>query len=192
MARPERKHDQEPTAFDDLRVWLQQVEEIGQLERISGAHWDLEVGALNEIVCERSPTPPALLFENVAGHTGQGRVLANMMETMERTALTLGLPLDLSTMNSSPAAHRLAGRARGAPRSATGPVMENRKTARYNILDIPVPRCHSGEAGATSDRAPGGHAGSETARENVGCYVSWSRVGQAGALHLPGQHGRCT
>ena len=98
MARPQRKQDPELTPFDDLRTWLRQVEEIGQLERISGAHWDLEVGALNEIICERLPAPPALLFENIAGHQGEGRVLANMMETMERTALTLNLPLGLSTM----------------------------------------------------------------------------------------------
>ena len=195
MARPERKHDQEPTAFDDLRVWLQQVEEIGQLERISGAHWDLEVGALNEIVCERSPTPPALLFENVAGHKGQGRVLANMMETMERTALTLGLPLDLSTIEVIDRLRtRLASLVPVEPRVLpTGPVMENRKTGKdIDILDIPVPRWHSGDGGRylgtahlVVTRDP------ETGEENVGCYRVMVHEGDKLALYIsPGKHGR--
>ena len=195
MARPERKHDQEPTAFDDLRVWLRQVEEIGQLERISGAHWDLEVGALNEIVCERSPTPPALLFENVAGHTGQGRVLANMMETMERTALTLGLPLDLSTIEVIDRLRtRLGKLVPVEPRVLpTGPVMENRKTGKdINILDIPVPRWHSGDGGRylgtahlVVTRDP------ETGEENVGCYRVMVHESDKLALYIsPGKHGR--
>ncbi len=31
----------------DLRAWLDDVEKLGQLERIAGAHCDLEIGALN-------------------------------------------------------------------------------------------------------------------------------------------------
>ena len=53
MAKPQKKQDQQLTAFDDLRAWMQQVDEIGQLEHVKGAHWDLEIGALNEIICER-------------------------------------------------------------------------------------------------------------------------------------------
>ena len=195
MARPQRKQDQELTPFDDLRVWLRQVEEIGQLERISGAHWDLEVGALNEIICERLPAPPALLFENVAGHQGEGRVLANMMETMERTALTLNLPLDLSTMEVIDRLRtRLGKLVPVEPRVVpTGPVMENRKTGKdINILAIPVPRWHSGDGGRylgtahlVVTRDP------ETGLENVGCYRVMVHESDKLALYIsPGKHGR--
>ena len=30
----------------DLRDWLKEVKRLEQLEQISGAHWDLELGAL--------------------------------------------------------------------------------------------------------------------------------------------------
>ena len=195
MARPQHKQDSELTQFDDLRTWLGQVEEIGQLERISGAHWDLEVGALNEIICERLPAPPALLFENVAGHQGEGRVLANMMETMERTALTLNLPLGLSTMEVIDRLRtRLGNLVPVEPRVVpTGPVMENRKTGKdINILEIPVPRWHSGDGGRylgtahlVVTRDP------ETGLENVGCYRVMVHESDKLALYIsPGKHGR--
>ena len=46
----------------DLRDWLKEVKRLEQLETISGAHWDLELGALTEIILERIATPPAVLF----------------------------------------------------------------------------------------------------------------------------------
>jgi 3-polyprenyl-4-hydroxybenzoate decarboxylase len=79
----------------DLRDWLKDVKQLEQLEQISGAHWDLEIGALTEIILERMAAPPAVVFDNVPGFDPQRRVLANMIETLERTALTLNLPLDL-------------------------------------------------------------------------------------------------
>ena len=195
MARPRRRQAPELTPFDDLRAWLGQVEGIGQLERVSGAHWDLEIGALNEIVCERLPAPPALLFDRVAGHRGDGRVLVNMMETMERTALTLDLPLDLSTIE---VIHRLRTRlGRLAPVEPrvldTGPVLENRRTGKdIDILDIPVPRWHSGDGGRylgtahlVVTRDP------ETGAENVGCYRVMVHEPDKVALYIsPGKHGR--
>src|SRR6185295_15043605 len=79
----------------DLRDWLKDVKRLEQLEQISGAHWDLELGALTEIILERISTPPAVVFDNVPGFDPNRRVLVNMLETLERTALTLNLPLDL-------------------------------------------------------------------------------------------------
>jgi len=195
MAKPQKKSDEGWTTFDDLRSWIQQVEEIGQLEHVSGAHWDLEIGALNEIICERMPAPPALMFENVAGHKGTGRVLANMMETMERTALTLNLPFDLSTIQ---VVDRLRERLRNLvpvePRVlSSGPVMENQKTGKdVNILDIPVPRWHAGDGGRylgtahlVVTRDP------ETGSENVGCYRVMVHDENKIALYIsPGKHGR--
>src|ERR687891_1678493 len=94
MAKPEVKTNEAANAFD-LRDWLDGVEALGQLERISGAHWDLEIGALTEIILERLSSPPAVLFDQVPGYDPNRRVLANMLETLERTALTLNLSTDL-------------------------------------------------------------------------------------------------
>ena len=76
----------------DLRTWLKEVEDLGQLERIAGAHWDLEIGALTEIILERLSSPPALVFEKAPGYLPARRILVNMLETVERTALTVNLP----------------------------------------------------------------------------------------------------
>ena len=82
----------------DLRDWLKEVKRLEQLEQIAGADWNLEIGALTEIILERIATPPAVIFERVPGFDPGRRVLVNMLETLERTALTLGLPLDLKTI----------------------------------------------------------------------------------------------
>src|ERR1043165_3674365 len=89
-----------PTVNDscDLRDWLKEVKRLEQLEQISGADWNLEIGALTEIILERIATPPAVLFDQVPGFDPNRRVLANMLETLERTALTLNLPLELKTI----------------------------------------------------------------------------------------------
>ncbi|HZH84894.1 MAG TPA: hypothetical protein VFD87_17225, partial [Phototrophicaceae bacterium] len=111
----------------DLRDWLKEVKRLEQLEQISGAHWDLEIGALTEIILERIATPPAVIFDNVPGFDPKRRVLANMLETLERTALTLNLPLDLKTI---PLIDALRARLRAmqpikANLVSTGPVFEN-------------------------------------------------------------------
>ena len=97
MAKPEVKTNDATNACD-LRDWLDGVQKLGQLEHISGAHWDLEIGALTEIILERLSSPPAVMFESVPGYDPNRRVLANMLETLERTALTLNLSTDLKTI----------------------------------------------------------------------------------------------
>ena len=59
----------------DLRDWLKDVKKLEQLEQISGAHWDLEIGALTEIILERISTPPAVIFDQVPGFDPNRRVL---------------------------------------------------------------------------------------------------------------------
>ena len=51
----------------DLRAFLQEVDKIGELRRISGIPWDKDMGGLVEMILERSKNPPALLFDKVPG-----------------------------------------------------------------------------------------------------------------------------
>lgn len=134
----------------DLRDWLKTVEVTGQLEKISGAHWDLELGALTEIILERMSTPPAIMFDAVPGYEPNRRVLANMLETLERTALTLNLPIDLKTI---PLIDALRARLRALQPIkpnvvSTGAVMENvERGDQVDLLKFPVPRWHEGDGG---------------------------------------------
>jgi hypothetical protein len=41
----------------DLRAFLANVRAEGELQKISGAHWNLEIGALTELFAEKTPAP---------------------------------------------------------------------------------------------------------------------------------------
>src|SRR5215510_7563178 len=123
---------------------------MGQLERISGADWDLEIGALTEIILERLASPPAVIFDGVPGYAPNRRVLANMLETIERTALTLNLPADLKTIQLIDALRaKLRALQPIKPTIlSTGPVMENiERGDQIELLKFPVPRWHEGDGG---------------------------------------------
>ena len=179
----------------DLRTWLSEVERLGQLETLSGVHWDLEIGALNELILEQLPAPPALLFDEVPGYPRGRRVLANMLETVERTALTLNLPADLPTI---PFINALRAKLREAKpisprRVSSGPVLENSQEGnKVDLLQFPTPRWHEGDGGRylgtallVVTRDP------DTGMENVGCYRVMLQDKDKLGLHMsPGKHGR--
>ena len=53
-----------PRPYEDVRQWLELVESMGELKRIDGADWDLEIGTMAELIYrERTGTIPALLFD---------------------------------------------------------------------------------------------------------------------------------
>src|SRR5207247_8660264 len=155
MAKPEAKTNETANACD-RRCWLDGVETLGQLERISGAHWDLEIGALTEIILERLSSPPAVMFYVVPGYDPDRRVLANMLETLERTALALNLPTDLKTI-------LLIDTLRAKLRDlqlikpaivSTGPVMENvERGDAIDLLKLPVTRWNAGDDGRYQSKA---------------------------------------
>src|SRR5215211_8499181 len=76
-----------PRVANDLRAWLARVEALGQLKRLEGAHWDLELGGIAELM-HRRPKPSALLFDAIPGYPRGHRVLTNMLGTVERLAVT--------------------------------------------------------------------------------------------------------
>src|SRR5258707_15769015 len=78
----------------DLRVFLTEVKAAGELEEISGAHWNLELGALTELFAEQTPTP-ALLFDNIPDYPKGRRGLSNVLFLPLRQSLALGVSSDL-------------------------------------------------------------------------------------------------
>ena len=82
-------------AYRGLRQWLEQVEKMGELLRVNGAHWDAEMGAITHMLTEKSSgTAPAILFDDIPGYAKGFRTLYGHFSTVRRVALTLGLPLD--------------------------------------------------------------------------------------------------
>jgi UbiD family decarboxylase len=75
----------------DLRIWLADVDQIGQLMSVDGVNWDLELSTLTEIINERSKNRPALLFDGIKDYAMGYRVAANLVSSVDRLALTLGM-----------------------------------------------------------------------------------------------------
>ena len=78
---------------EDLREFIKRAEEAGEIVRIKGADWKLEMGTLGEIVNHARPEPPALLFEDVPGYPKGMRLISGATNSSKRLAITLGLPV---------------------------------------------------------------------------------------------------
>src|SRR5262249_34949009 len=78
----------------DLREFIARVEEQGELLRIPGVDWNLEMGALAEAVYQGAKdNPPAILFEDIPGYPKGFRVLSGATNSSKRLAITLGFPV---------------------------------------------------------------------------------------------------
>lgn len=78
--------------FPDLRTFIEGTSKIGELKKIDGAHWDLEIGCLTELMAEQDG--PLLLFDNIPGYPKGFRIATNVLASARRFALALGLPHD--------------------------------------------------------------------------------------------------
>ncbi|MFC1869720.1 UbiD family decarboxylase [Chloroflexota bacterium] len=76
----------------DLREFIEKVKEIGELKVITGADWDLEIGAITELEASKTGSR-LLLFDEIKGYQAGYRVVSNLFTSPKRMALALGLPL---------------------------------------------------------------------------------------------------
>ena len=82
----------------DLRDFLAAVEEGGQLEKVNGAHWDKEMGAVVEVLYrERVEKAKAVLFDEVPGYKKGFRCLYGMLASPLRLAIACGMDTELAT-----------------------------------------------------------------------------------------------
>ena len=77
----------------DLRNWLEDVEKHGELKKISGVPWDLEMSGIYEIIAKELAGPkPVVMFEDIPGCAKGFRTLFGQFGSPRRVAKTLGLP----------------------------------------------------------------------------------------------------
>src|SRR5437016_8791221 len=76
----------------DLRPWLAQVNELGELKDVRGADWNLELGAISELNVKKD-LPPALLFDEIKGYAKGFRVLTCTTSSPARLSSLLRLPI---------------------------------------------------------------------------------------------------
>lgn len=156
-------------AYRDLREWLTQVEEAGELVRLEGVHWDLEASA----VC--SQTEKAVLFDKFPGYPPGYRLLGRgRREGLKRFFITAGWSSDLRGVALTRAWKERLKEFKPAPPTtvAEGPIKENIfRGSEVNALKFPAPRAFDREGG----RYIGTHhtvitRDPETGRVNLGTY----------------------
>src|SRR3972149_6841995 len=78
--------------YDGLRDWLVKVGELGELRTLEDVDWNLEMGAIVDVLYrEHPPYPPALIFDKIKGHADGYRTLFGHFASPRRIALTLGV-----------------------------------------------------------------------------------------------------
>ena len=73
-----------------LRNWLSAVEDIGELKTIKGAEPKEEIGGIVDLY-QRKMGNPAVMFDEVPGFPKGHRVLANILTSVPRINVALGL-----------------------------------------------------------------------------------------------------
>ena len=84
--------------YQDLREFIERVDELGALRRIEGADPRHEIGGITEVAAGRAHCP-ALLFDAIKGFPRGYRIFTNATVSPQRAALALGIdpvlrPLD--------------------------------------------------------------------------------------------------
>src|SRR4029434_7947960 len=134
----------------DLREFVARTEEAGELLRVQGAQWKLEMGTLAEIVNHARPEPPAILFEDVPGYPRGMRLLSGATNSSKRLAITLGLPVPNNPLDVVRAYRDRMKIHRPIPPKtvARGPVLENvDRDGHVDVLKFPVPLLHEHDGG---------------------------------------------
>src|SRR3954451_22387363 len=104
MAKREEKMTQSTSKrpIQDLREWLERVEQMGDLVRVKDAvSCEEEMSAIGYLVAKQKPSP-AILFDNIKGYEKspfKARSLWNILgPSLQRIALTLEEPVDTPTV----------------------------------------------------------------------------------------------
>ena len=81
---------------EDLRQFISLLQERGEVRVVKGADWDLEIGAINEMMAERRG--PALLFDQIKGYPPGFRIATNILHRADFQKIAFGIPEELSNL----------------------------------------------------------------------------------------------
>ncbi len=84
-----------------LRDLIDEAQRMGELVSVNGADWNLEVGALVEMVCQsaREGKAPALLFDKIKDYPEGFRIFSGGTNSTRRLAYALGFPEPSNAMD---------------------------------------------------------------------------------------------
>jgi UbiD family decarboxylase len=147
-----RSNTQTEPPYGDLRDLMGRIDSMGELLKIDGADWDLEVGGLLDMIYHaEASNPPALLFDNIKGYPKGFRISAGSTNSPRRFALIMGLPEPKHPMEAVAAfCDRLRSDFKPIPARVVkdAPVLENiQRDDDVDILKFPVPKLHELDGG---------------------------------------------
>jgi UbiD family decarboxylase len=134
--------------YQDLRDWLEELDKVGELKKVDGAHWDREIGAISELMAEKNG--PALLFDKIPDYPEGFRVLSNCFQSDVRTASVLGVPEDLSGVAMVDAWRKKMKELKPIPpvEVKDGPIKQNILTGNdVDLFKLPTPVWHEHDGG---------------------------------------------
>lgn len=132
----------------ELRGVLGALEAAGELRTVDGADWDLELGAITELMALRDG--PALLFDTIKGYPAGQRVLSNLLNSPRRVALLVGLAADAHPLDVvRELRHRLSSIRQIDPiEVAHSPVQEEvHDGSEVDLWEFASPRWHEHDGG---------------------------------------------
>ncbi|HZD57803.1 MAG TPA: UbiD family decarboxylase [Anaerolineales bacterium] len=135
--------------YEDLRDWLSQVEEMGELRRVHGATLDEDVGRITEML-QHTDDAPAALLGGFEGYPPGFRILVNALSKRSRIALTLGLPADIGAFELMDRWMKLNDQVEPVPVRYVdeGPILENVMTGgEVDVTVFPTPLWHELDGG---------------------------------------------
>ena len=178
----------------DLRDWLDGVAAIGELTTITGAEHREEIGGLVDVF-QRRMGNPAVMFDEIPGFPKGRRVVANLLTSVPRINVALGLAPETSEMELIRWWRGYMGDAPvHAPRAVNGgPLLDNVSAGEaVDIGAIPAPKWHEHDGGhfiGTGCMVVMKDPDSDWI--NYGCYRIQSHAPRLATVMMsPGKHGR--
>ncbi|OGG46200.1 MAG: hypothetical protein A3F84_04175 [Candidatus Handelsmanbacteria bacterium RIFCSPLOWO2_12_FULL_64_10] len=157
--------------FDDLEDYIARCEELGEVERISGADPNLEIGAMYAINGQ-GPDPKLFLFDEILGYPKGYRIATNTLGSRVRSRVANNVPLDINGKDLEAfMAKRLDEKHRVPVEWVTSsPLLDNVMEGNdVDVTKFPTPIWHELDAGP--------YIGCGSACLELDPYEGWVNVG---------------
>src|SRR5262247_1425863 len=180
-------------ANKDLRDWISGIEAAGELKFIKGAEPKEEIGAFVDIY-QRKMGNPALMFDEIPGFPKGHRVIANILTSVPRINVALGLPPQRPEMELIQWWRNYMKNAPSQkPKPVNGgPLLDNVLEGKdVNIQSIPTPVWHERDGGPFIGTAcMVAMKDPDSGWINYGCYRIQSHGHDVATVFMsPGKHG---
>ena len=141
-------------AFSDLRDWIDAVDALGDLKKVSGASIEEDIGAISDVY-QSNPGSEAVLFDDIPGYPSGYRVLSCLLSSPSRIALTFGFDSKYTLKETTKGIQNKLKNRDGIPPKIVknGPILENIQEGKdVDVTLFPSPLWHEKDGGKYCSR----------------------------------------